>query len=84
MEGLDVAVIGFFKDDTNAAAKAFKDASIEVDDYEFAITNNDEIQEEYKVEGDSVIVIKKFDGTETVSRISDVTSAALRRISPLS
>merc|ERR1712112_599025 len=76
VESLDVAVIGFFEDDTNAAAKAFKDASIEVDDYEFAITSNDEIRDEYKVEGDSVIVIKKIDGTETVSRISDVTSEA--------
>jgi protein disulfide-isomerase A1 len=76
VESLDVAVIGFFEDYTNAAAKAFKDASIEVDDYEFAITSNDEIRDEYKVEGDSVIVIKKIDGTETVSRISDVTSEA--------
>ena len=69
VEGLEVAVIGFFKDDTSEAAKAFKAASIEVDEYEFAVTSNDEIAEEYKLEGDTIFLIKKADGAETVSRL---------------
>merc|ERR1711909_73365 len=51
VEGLDIAVIGFFKDETTEAAKAFLGAAGSMDDHQFAITASDEIAAEYKVEG---------------------------------
>jgi protein disulfide-isomerase A1 len=61
VEGLDIAIIGFFKDETTEAAKAFLGAASNMDDYQFAITASDEIAAEYKVEGEAVVLFKKFD-----------------------
>ena len=61
VEGLDIAVIGFFKDETTEAAKAFLGAAGSMDDHQFAITASDEIAAEYKVEGEAVVLFKKFD-----------------------
>merc|ERR1711990_706423 len=61
VEGLDIAIIGFFKDETTEAAKAFLGAAGSMDDHQFAITASDEIAAEYKVEGEAVVLFKKFD-----------------------
>lgn len=61
VEGLDIAIIGFFKDETTEAAKAFLGAAGGMDDYQFAITASDEVAAEYKVEGEAVVLFKKFD-----------------------
>lgn len=61
VEGLDIAVIGFFKDETTEAAKAFLGAAGSMDDYQFAITASDDVAAEYKVEGEAVVLFKKFD-----------------------
>jgi len=61
VEGLDIAIIGFFKDETTEAAKAFLGAASNMDDYQFAITASDDIAAEYKVEGEAVVLFKKFD-----------------------
>jgi protein disulfide-isomerase A1 len=61
VEGLDIAIIGFFKDETTEAAKAFLGAASSMDDYQFAITASDDIAAEYKVDGEAVVLFKKFD-----------------------
>ena len=54
----DIAIIGFFKD---GPSEAFIAAADGMDDYPFAITTVDAVAEEYKVEGDGVVLFKNFD-----------------------
>jgi len=61
IDSKDVVVIGFFKDEKSAAAKAFLDAASSVDDIPFGISTNEEIMKEYKITKDSVTLFKKFD-----------------------
>lgn len=56
-----VAVIGFFKDTSSAAAKNFLAAANAVDDYPFGITSTDAVFSEYNVDGETVVLFKKFD-----------------------
>ncbi|CAH1794945.1 unnamed protein product [Owenia fusiformis] len=61
IEANEVAVIGFFKDDTNENAKAFLEAASGIDDIPFYITSNEDVAKENKAEGDAVVLFKKFD-----------------------
>merc|ERR1712038_1712682 len=65
-EGLDVAIIGFFKDQETAACKAFLGAAGSLDDYQFGITGDEAVAAEYGVEGEAVVLLKKFDDGEAV------------------
>jgi len=60
VEPKQVAVIGFFADKESDLAKAFITAAEGMDDLEFAITTP-AASGDYKVEGDKIVVIKKFD-----------------------
>lgn len=60
-EKLDVFVIGFFKDQTSAEAKAFTSVAMQLDAVEYGITSADEVFKNYKVEKDGVVLLKKFD-----------------------
>jgi protein disulfide-isomerase A1 len=57
----DVTIVGFFKDQTSDAAKAFLEVAAETDDSVFVITSTDAVFSEYKVTKDSVVLFKKFD-----------------------
>lgn len=61
IDSKDVVVIGFFKDEKSAAAKAFLEAASSVDDIPFGISTNEEVMKEHKVTKDSVSLFKKFD-----------------------
>jgi len=61
IEDHKVAVIGFFKDQTTDAAKAFLEVAASLDDYKFGITSSDDVISEYGVSGDKIILFKKFD-----------------------
>jgi len=54
----DIAIIGFFKD---GPSEAFLAAADGMDDYPFAITTVEAVAEEYKVEGDGLVLFKNFD-----------------------
>merc|ERR1712029_874026 len=56
-----VAVVGFFKDQTTDAAKAFLEVAASLDDYKFGITDSDAINGEYGVSGDKIVLFKAFD-----------------------
>merc|ERR1712241_1396837 len=56
-----IAVIGFFKDGASDAAKAFLATADSMDDYPFAVTADEAVFAEYKVEKDNVVLFKKFD-----------------------
>merc|ERR1712106_1003317 len=53
--GKPVAIIGFFKDETTDAAKAFLGAAGSMDDFEFAITGDDAVAAEYGLEGEAMV-----------------------------
>lgn len=57
----EVAVVGFFKDQTSAAAQAFVEAAGDVDDLAFGITSDSAVFAEYKVTDDTVVLFKNFD-----------------------
>ena len=56
-----VAVIGFFSSLDSPGAAEYLDAATNVDDYVFGIVTNKKVAEAHKVEGDSVVIFKKFD-----------------------
>lgn len=57
----DVTIVGFFKDQSSDAAKAFLEVAAETDDNVFLITSTDAVFSEYKITGDAVVLFKKFD-----------------------
>merc|ERR1711915_990607 len=65
-DGKSVAIIGFFKDETTDAAKAFLAAAGMMDDFEFGITGDDAVFAEYGVEGEAVLLLKDFDDGKAV------------------
>merc|ERR1712123_74480 len=64
--GKPVAIIGFFKDETTDAAKAFLGAAGSMDDFEFAITGDDAVAAEYGLEGEAILLLKDFDDGKAV------------------
>merc|ERR1719445_2667875 len=64
--GKDVAVIGYFADQTVDAATAFLSVAGSLDDFQFAITSSPEVAAEHKLEGDSVLLLKTFDDGKAV------------------
>jgi protein disulfide-isomerase A1 len=73
----DVVVIGFFKDETTDAAKAFLAVAQQYDDVPFGITGADDVFSEYKITGEGVVLFKKFDeGRNDLT--SDLTEANIK------
>jgi len=80
-EGLDVAIIGFFKDQETAACKAFLGAAGSLDDYQFGITGDEAVAAEYGVEGEAVVLLKKFDDGKAVLTEGITEEAVLKFVS---
>lgn len=57
----EVFVVGFFKDQDSAAAKAFKEVAGDLDDVVFGITSDEAVFSEYKISGEAVALFKNFD-----------------------
>ncbi|KAL8586048.1 hypothetical protein ACOMHN_023691 [Nucella lapillus] len=78
VEGSEVVVIGFFKDQKDDNAVAFTKAASGIDDVIFGITSEDSVFKEYKVEKDGVVLLKKFDeGRSDFS--GDLEEAAIKK-----
>jgi len=60
-EDNDVAIVGFFSSDSSDAAKEFMKVADGVDDYPFAIVTDSGVTKDNKVDGETVVVFKKFD-----------------------
>ena len=60
-EDAEVVIVGFFKDQESASAKAFLEVAANMDDFKFGITSDDAVFGEYSVSGDAVVLLKKFD-----------------------
>merc|ERR1712209_281509 len=62
VEDNEIAVVGFFADLEGEAAKAYKDVAANNDDYKFGIaTAGSDVATENKVDGDAIVLFKKFD-----------------------
>ncbi|CAG9761478.1 unnamed protein product [Ceutorhynchus assimilis] len=66
IEESNVAVIGFFKDQSSDLAKAFLAVASAVDDIPFAITSSDDVFSNYEVQDGTVLLFKKFDEGQVV------------------
>merc|ERR1712033_107854 len=64
--GKDVAVIGYFADQTVSAATAYLSVAGSLDDFQFAITSSPEVAAEHNLEGDAVVLLKTFDDGKAV------------------
>ncbi|XP_068672295.1 protein disulfide-isomerase 2-like [Montipora foliosa] len=60
-EKSDVVVVGFYKDKDSEGAKAFTEAAGETDAVEFGIVHDEALAKENSVDGDNVVLYKKFD-----------------------
>ncbi|KDR21216.1 protein disulfide-isomerase [Zootermopsis nevadensis] len=61
IDASNVAIIGFFKDTSSSAAKNFLAAANTIDDHPFGITSTDAVFSEYNIDGETVVLFKKFD-----------------------
>lgn len=61
----DVTVIGFFKDSSSDSAKQYEEAAFsKLEDIPCGLAEKAEILAEYKIEKDTVVLFKKFDGSK--------------------
>merc|ERR1711997_1355391 len=87
VEDNEIAVVGFFAEAEGEAAKAFLEVAGGMDDLKFALGNAD-IAAEHKVEGDAVVLFKKFDEgrndmTEDLTDVEAVTKFVASNSLPL-
>ncbi|CAH1367000.1 protein disulfide-isomerase [Tenebrio molitor] len=61
IDASNVAVIGFFKDQTSDKAKAFLAVAANNDDQPFGVTSDDSVFKEHEAECGSIVLFKKFD-----------------------
>lgn len=59
IEANNVAVVGFFKDQSTELAKAFLEIAASVDDIPFGISSDDSVFGEYETKCGSIILFKK-------------------------
>jgi len=71
-----VCIIGFFKDQSTDAAKAFLASAAATDDHPFAITSEDAVASEYGVSGDGIVLFKDFDEGKNVYE-GDITEEGI-------
>ena len=66
LSGKDAAVVGFFPDQSSEAATAYCRAAGAVDEIPFAITSSQEVADHYKMDIDTVVLIKSSDSGHVV------------------
>ncbi|XP_044734806.1 protein disulfide-isomerase [Chrysoperla carnea] len=66
IEGANVVVVGFFKDQESADAKVFLEVASVNDDIQFGITSDDAVLGEYSAENGNIVLFKKFDEGKAV------------------
>jgi len=78
IEKEEVIVVGFFKDQTSAAALVFLEVAGETDDNIFGITSDDSVFSEYKVKTDTIVLFKKFDEGRSDLPAADITATSVK------
>lgn len=78
IESANVAVIGFFKDQSSDGAKAFLSVASGIDDIPFAITSEEAVFTEYEAQCGSIILFKKFDEGKAAFE-GEISEAAVKK-----
>lgn len=78
IDGANVAVVGFFKDQSGDLAKTFLTIASGIDDIPFGISASDDVLANYEVSDGTVVLFKKFD-EEQVAYEGDVSEANLKK-----
>jgi len=77
-EEFDVAIVGFFQNTDSDAAKEFLKSAGSIDDYPFGIVSCADVAKANDVEGDAVVVFKKFDELRN-EQTADLTEEAITK-----
>ncbi|XP_049810297.1 protein disulfide-isomerase [Schistocerca nitens] len=78
IDGDNVVVVGFFKDQGSSAAKVFLEAAATIDDHPIGISSSDDVFSEYSASDGNIILFKKFDEGKAVMD-GEVTEQAIKK-----
>ncbi|XP_066249893.1 protein disulfide-isomerase [Euwallacea similis] len=79
IEAANVAIVGFFKDQSSDLAKSYLSVASGIDDIPFGISANDEVLSNYEAkESDSIVLFKKFDEGQVLYE-GDSSEASLKK-----
>ncbi|XP_049778788.1 protein disulfide-isomerase-like [Schistocerca cancellata] len=78
IDGDNVVVVGFFKDQDSSAAKVFLEAAATIDDHPIGISSSDDVFSEYSASDGNIILFKKFDEGKAVMD-GEVTEQAIKK-----
>lgn len=78
IDGANVVVVGFFKDQSGDLAKTFLTIASGIDDIPFGISASDDVLANYEVSDGTVVLFKKFD-EEQVAYEGDASEANLKK-----
>lgn len=79
IDSAEVVVVGFFSDPTGAGFATFVEAAGEIDGTSFGVTVNPALQTTHSLEGDAVVLFKKFDEGKNVLPAADLTKEAVKK-----
>ena len=79
VDSAEVVVVGFFSDPTAAAFSTYVNAASEIDGVSFGIVSDPKIAAAHSLDGDAVVLFKKFDEGKNVLPAADLTVEALKK-----
>lgn len=80
IDSAEVVVVGFFADPTAAAFSTYINAAAEIDGVSLGIISDPKIAESQSVEGDAVVLFKKFDeGRNVLPANAELTVEAIKK-----
>lgn len=79
VDSAEVVVVGFFSDPTAAAFSTYVNAASEIDGVSFGIVSDPKIAVAHSLDGDAVVLFKKFDEGKNVLPAADLTVEALKK-----
>jgi len=79
VDGAEVAVVGFFQDPTADAMAVYLQAAADIEGVPLGIVNSAEVAASQDVEGDAIVLFKKFDEGRNVLSAADLTVEAVKK-----
>ena len=74
-----MVVVGFFADPSAEAFSTYIEAAAEIDGMSFGIVSSSELAASHSVEGDAVVLFKKFDERLNVLPVEGLTKEAVKK-----
>lgn len=79
IDSAEVVVVGFFADPSVEAFSTYIEAAVEIDGMSFGIVSSSELAASHSVEGDAVVLFKKFDERRNVLPVEGLTKEAVKK-----